>query len=1403
LVDVNSLDVGTSTLTGTALINTTGDITNSGPITVQLTTMVDSHGGNIALTQAQNDFVGAVTIISNALDINDTTHLLIESFTSTQVNTTADDGVTLINFINAAAGTIRVQANVDSTGNDDLLMLPDSTIVTTNDTALAVMLEINSLMGGAGNATIMTIFAGDTSGPNGGRVTISANAGAIIDGNDTTGVANNITVGNTILTGMSGVGSSPNPIETTVHRVEGAGGTGGFFLDNDGSLQIGGIDINQVGISALAGGNQGGEIRVLARSPLTVEENVIADNNIQLRSVDSAGIGDDLVVNAGVTVKSNIGDVFIYGGDDITLTATSLICATIGTIHIESDYEDADPNTGTTQTIASQLVSTGTFVMGGTQDDFFDFFYPLGVINLGLVTISDPGGTADFVVINGSAASDRLILTTTEPPTEDIYELMSRGTFPAEQVLIPDEIEEVTIAGGAGADTINLQPSRLWPIFIDGQSPRFGEPGVPLGDVVELDSLGNLVTIDRKTVLVDSETNVPYTPIQFDGIEGVDLLGLSLDAPQRYDLNSTTGNGAGRVQSPTQPGYTGVTADTVYSAATGYGWDRPMGAARLDITNGATAALVNDAHVAHPSSNVETRTFTADVANGWVLVTVDIGGGGQRVNGLQIEDADDGRILAQDLSVGSNSVIAVSFHVLVKDGTLDLRFRVPYGPSRAIAVSGIDIRPAHLTSMGIQRPGVLSADGTTVDTFRLYEAPPNSLITVETTLGTLIGTDADSTVLGFQVTSDAQGQADIRVRRPSAAGQGAIFFSTVYGEKTGVQLIDYGQVNSYQFDLNTPTSATFSPFDPVTNPAGWLGVSSNDLFAADIGYGWLQSPESFELASPTGNALLDDGNRNSAPKTFRTILDNASYDVTVTLGGPGAQTGTSVVANGATVVDNVQVNRNASLQQTFTVDVTSGRLDLRFSHDGSTSFGTHWEANAISIIPSATLTGTVTPGANVGSLPADGRSSVSLSFNTTAPDGTLFTVSTTLGTITSADADPSVEGIQVASSGGMITFTLNAPTLSGTPVYTLSSVDGQYRGTISDPTFSTFTSEAVRRFDFNNGSRTGSTSATAAGFTGVSRDHQSPAVDGFGYGENNLVGFVTFTGDIPGATNDDLFRDGHQNGHTTSTFLVQADAATNYDLRVYLGHQFLTRDNIEVTVEGADTATQTATTTSESGPRFTNLTFTNADDTNMDGFITLSIVDRGGRNFGYSINGLDVATAGNLPGAETLMAGGTNVATVARRWINGEENHALASVATSSFPVDSITTTELTSVINVATSAFGQLDLTAQQAKTLATASFVIADLSGGVLAEYLGGTVYIDNDATGAGWSTNLETPQPGKFDLLTAVAHELGHALELDHSDSIGDLMSDSLNTGQRNDSLGNIDNFFGELSGVIPFE
>ena len=236
------------------------------------------------------------------------------------------------------------------------------------------------------------------------------------------------------------------------------------------------------------------------------------------------------------------------------------------------------------------------------------------------------------------------------------------------------------------------------------------------------------------------------------------------------------------------------------------------GQSPLTPNSGLAANLINDGHFFTATVGGDKRTFSANVANGWVMVTVTFGSHQQALDGLRITHGDSGVVLADGLSTAVQTWDHVTFPALVTDGSLNLQFKDTTGPNRRVSLSGLEIRPLSLLSMGFPVPGALDADGTTVDRFTLYAGPANSLVTIDPSQGTLIGTDAEPAIVGFQVTTNASGQATFQLRRPASFGESVVELSSPTGQQIGCVVIDYCQTQIEMSHRVPDRNVTLVPF---------------------------------------------------------------------------------------------------------------------------------------------------------------------------------------------------------------------------------------------------------------------------------------------------------------------------------------------------------------------------------------------------------------------------------------------------------------------------------------------------------------------------------------------------------------------------------------------------------------
>jgi hypothetical protein len=166
------------------------------------------------------------------------------------------------------------------------------------------------------------------------------------------------------------------------------------------------------------------------------------------------------------------------------------------------------------------------------------------------------------------------------------------------------------------------------------------------------------------------------------------------------------------------------------------------------------------------------------------------------------------------------------------------------------------------------------------------------------------------------------------------------------------------------------------------------------------------------------------------------------------------------------------------------------------------------------------------------------------------------------------------------------------------------------------------------------------------------------------------------------------------------------------------------------------------------------------------------------RTFGYgNPNGKWLPVVGDWDGGASLMAGGAPLAATAGGAALGGG--------------------QLAPVVTAALAEWSGAGLDGAAVARMAQVHYVVADLPGAELGRVQGQTVYLDVNGAGRGWFVDSTPALDNEFassgaavdpaaldrmDLLTVVAHELGHVAGLDHLTGADALMSATLNSGLR---------------------
>ncbi|MCU0878232.1 MAG: Ig-like domain-containing protein, partial [Pirellulaceae bacterium] len=498
---------GNASLAGTSITIAAAATANFGSLTFNsagAVNITEDSDTQIAGANTANSLVltsaGAITDATGAT-VNVTT---TAALSGTSISLTDNGGDSFVaggnaSFTASGGGAITIAAA--GTANFGSLTFNGGTVSITEDSA--------------------TALAGISSG---GAITLNS-AGAITDAEND--AANEITGTDLILTAVGGIGTGANPIHIAVNNLDVSNTTSGgiFATDTAGGLTL----TNLGGPNANAVNGVGGNGLIRAASPLTIAANAITSGGMTYTASDSAAAGDDLTVNAGVTVQDTTAALTMNGGDNVTFNTGSVVRA-FTALSINGDALGggvADPGVGSIMSLFGTIQSdtSGITITGNGDAD------AITIDNNGAAV----GGTLDGVIvggaqlftINGNGGSDTLTLEDGGDLTGDTYTItattISTGggnLFNGAPGLNYANLETINIQNSNGptnadGDTVTVTSLNAGTTYnVDGNNPT-GLPGdrlilIPPGSinvyeiggnyVFEFPGSGNLVATEFETI---------------------------------------------------------------------------------------------------------------------------------------------------------------------------------------------------------------------------------------------------------------------------------------------------------------------------------------------------------------------------------------------------------------------------------------------------------------------------------------------------------------------------------------------------------------------------------------------------------------------------------------------------------------------------------------------------------------------------------------------------------------------------------------------------------------------------------------------------------------------------------------------------------------------------------------
>jgi len=731
-----------------------------------------------------------------------------------------------------------------------------------------------------------------------GEVDLTAPHGSILSGSS--GI--NLTTVRTYLIADQNVGISAAPLLTSVAYIEGSAQNGTYDISNTGPAVVGGVTDNSIAVYAGAGAS------IQTHSPLEISKDIIAlTGDINQTGNRSAGGGNDLIVDAGVTINAEAGNVFLGGGDNVTITAGSMILAPAGKVTIQSAFRLGLSITG----------GDGEGTMFGTPTVFGHTITGSMFPTLAITPTTDTLNLS----VNGVAFSVKvadITYATAADLATAIQTAITTGLAALTNLTAPT-FSVTALAAGADSGFLSLisvgsdpEPNVGTTITLDGtiSAAQAEADGSPYNDTITVNSVHATVNTILAPLTLDGQDGSDKYIINYAGA-GSSLITVhdsgSTHTGDLLTLNGTPGNDQFLLRANFVALLHNLQVDGTFQLAERVNYDTTMGGLVVNGLGGNDAFTMDDNSAPTtlnggagsdsfqigqlfgtdrvPPTNVAAgdQITTIHTTRGYVSVgatyAVTANGGGAPVNGVPLTTTDTFIMYHNDATVSLNG------------GGGDNLFVV-----QAFALFG-----SHNPDPSQQQTNVNGGNGANTIEYAL-DAPVN--IKGGPGLNTLVvlGTELNDT---FAITSTGITGAGVNVNYTAGNGVGDIQVIEVDTEG-GNDSLYIGDVaaGSVVKAFGGPGSDTFYV---AQLPVGFAGVDPSNLAQGD-------------LARIQGSLVLGGGDDSELPAlNVVTILYPGEVDQTI-----AGQTGTQVVS--PTDVDTVNVDNTASPRSNETGTLTATNL---------------------------------------------------------------------------------------------------------------------------------------------------------------------------------------------------------------------------------------------------------------------------------------------------------------------------------------------------------------------------------------------------------------------------------------------------------------------------------------------